>query len=156
MALPWLHRTIFSQSLTLFLAAGNNYGQIAVFSLSAALSSEAREESDYIHTDYIHCLALRERSPEVPSGDEDGACAALDLRQAKEVQTTEVYKHEECSRPHSGPCSRPHSGPALTLWHLRSSTPTTIFPMRAPQKHVTFYQDLILSAARITASASGS
>lgn len=34
-------------------------------------------------------------------------------------------------------------GPALTLWHLRSSTPTTIFPIRAPQKHVTFYQDLV-------------
>lgn len=34
-------------------------------------------------------------------------------------------------------------GPALTLWHLRSSTPTTVFPMRAPQKHVTFYQDLV-------------
>lgn len=25
------------------------------------------------HTDYIHCLALRERSPEVLSGGEDGA-----------------------------------------------------------------------------------
>lgn len=24
------------------------------------------------HTDYIHCLALRERSPEVLSGGEDG------------------------------------------------------------------------------------
>jgi hypothetical protein len=34
-------------------------------------------------------------------------------------------------------------GPALTLWHLRSSTPTTVFPIRAPQKHVTFYQDLV-------------
>ncbi len=102
----------------------------------------------------------------MPSGDEDGACAALDLRQAKEVQTTEVYKHEECSRPHSGRwigCLATDSdwmvgvgGPALTLWHLGSSTPTTIFPMMAPQKHVTFYQDLILSAARVTTSASGS
>ena len=25
------------------------------------------------HTDYVHCLALRERSPEVLSGGEDGA-----------------------------------------------------------------------------------
>lgn len=196
------------------------------------------------HTDYIHCLALRERSPEVLSGGEDGAVrlwgkecriggktggkggwgeedashgsSSADLRTAKEVQTIEVYKHEvrahptlcppfflpghlrclhlllcsppsqECSRPHNGrwigclatdsdwmvsqaacrlgwqlgPClaegpwltvtGDPHlsaqvcgGGPALTLWHLRSSTPTTVFPMRAPQKHVTFYQDLV-------------
>ncbi|XP_015094765.1 THO complex subunit 6 homolog isoform X2 [Camelus dromedarius] len=110
------------------------------------------------HTDYIHCLALRERSPEVLSGGEDGAVRLWDLRTAKEVQTIEVYKHEECSRPHNGRwigCLATDSdwmvcggGPALTLWHLRSSTPTTVFPMRAPQKHVTFYQDLILSAGQ--------
>ncbi|OBS74256.1 hypothetical protein A6R68_15222 [Neotoma lepida] len=228
-ALQQLHMTIFSQSVSpcgKFLAAGNNYGQIAIFSLSAALSSEAKEESKKPmvtfhahdgpvysmvstdrhllsagdgevkgwlwaeilkkgckelwrrqppyrtslevpeinalllvpkenslilaggdcqlhtmdletgtftralrgHTDYIHCLALRDRSP------------------------------EECSRPHNGRwigCLATDSdwmvcggGPALTLWHLRSSTPTTVFPIRAPQKHVTFYQDLILSAGQ--------
>uniref|UniRef100_A0A4W2C286 THO complex subunit 6 n=1 Tax=Bos indicus x Bos taurus TaxID=30522 RepID=A0A4W2C286_BOBOX len=288
-ALQRLHMTIFSQSVSpcgKFLAAGNNYGQIAIFSLSAALSSEAKEESKKPmvtfqahdgpvysmvstdrhllsagdgevkawlwaeilkkgckelwrrqppyrtslevpeinalllvpkenllilaggdcqlhamdletgtfmwalrgHTDYIHCLALRERSPEVLSGGEDGAVRLWDLRTAKEVQTIEVYKHEvrahptlcppfflpghlrclhlllcsppsqECSRPHNGRwigCLATDSdwmvcggGPALTLWHLRSSTPTTVFPMRAPQKHVTFYQDLILSAGQ--------
>uniref|UniRef100_A0A8I5ZT92 THO complex subunit 6 n=1 Tax=Rattus norvegicus TaxID=10116 RepID=A0A8I5ZT92_RAT len=253
-ALQRLHMTIFSQSVSpcgKFLAAGNNYGQIAIFSLSAALSSEAKEESKKPmvtfhahdgpvysmvstdrhllsagdgevkgwlwaeilkkgckelwrrqppyrtslevpeinalllvpkenslilaggdcqlhtmdletgtftralrgHTDYIHCLALRERSPEVLSGGEDGAVRLWDLRIAKEVQTIEVYKHEECSRPHNGRwigCLATDSdwmvcggGPALTLWHLRSSTPTTVFPIRAPQKHVTFYQDLV-------------
>uniref|UniRef100_A0A667J3Z8 THO complex subunit 6 n=1 Tax=Lynx canadensis TaxID=61383 RepID=A0A667J3Z8_LYNCA len=228
-ALQRLHMTIFSQSVSpcgKFLAAGNNYGQIAIFSLSAALSSEAKEESKkpvvtfqahdgpvYCmvstdrhllsagdgevkawlwaeilkkenslilaggdcqlhtmdletgnftralrgHTDYIHCLALRERSPEVLSGGEDGTVRLWDLRSAQEVQTIEVYKHEECSRPHNGRwiCLATDSdwmvcggGPALTLWHLRSSTPTTVFPMRAPQKHVTFYQDLILSAGQ--------
>ncbi|XP_010374382.2 THO complex subunit 6 homolog [Piliocolobus tephrosceles] len=258
-ALQRLHMTIFSQSVSpcgKFLAAGNNYGQIAIFSLSAALSSEAKEESKRPvvtfqahdgpvysmvstdrhllsagdgevkawlwaemlkkgckelwhrqppyrtslevpeinalllvpkenslilaggdcqlhtmdletgtftrvlrgHTDYIHCLALRERSPEVLSGGEDGAVRLWDLRTAKEVQTIEVYKHEECSRPHNGRwigCLATDSdwmvcggGPALTLWHLRSSTPTTVFPIRAPQKHVTFYQDLILSAGQ--------
>lgn len=202
-ALQRLHMTIFSQSVSpcgKFLAAGNNYGQIAIFSLSAALSSEAKEESKKPmvtfhahdgpvysmvstdrhllsagdgevkgwlwaeilkkgckelwrrqppyrtslevpeinalllvpkenslilaggdcqlhtmdletgtftralrgHTDYIHCLALRERSPEVLSGGEDGAVRLWDLRIAKEVQTIEVYKHEECSRPHNG------------------------------------------------------
>uniref|UniRef100_A0A2K6EHQ4 WD repeat-containing protein 58 n=1 Tax=Propithecus coquereli TaxID=379532 RepID=A0A2K6EHQ4_PROCO len=244
-ALQRLHMTIFSQSVSpcgKFLAAGNNYGQIAIFSLSAALSSEAKEESKKPvvtfqahdgpvysmvstdrhllsagdgevkawlwvevlkkgckelwhrqppyrtslevpeinalllvpkenslilaggdcqlhtmdletgtftralrgHTDYIHCLALRERSPEVLSGGEDGAVRLWDLRTAKEVQTIEVYKHEVSETLGPVRC-RPAvcgGGPALTLWHLRSSTPTTIFPMRAPQKHVTFYQDL--------------
>ncbi|XP_023611069.1 THO complex subunit 6 homolog isoform X2 [Myotis lucifugus] len=289
-ALQRLHMTIFSQCFSpcgKFLAAGNNYGQIAIFSLSAALSSEAKEESKKPivtfqahdgpvysmvstdrhlfsagdgevkawlwaeilkkgckelwcrqppyrtslevpeinalllvpkenslilaggdcqlhtmdletgaftralrgHTDYIHCLALRDRNPEVLSGGEDGTVRLWDLRMAKEVQTIEVYKHEvracpphtlfsllpgpllcldlllpsplpsqECSRPHNGRwigCLATDSdwmvcggGPALTLWHLRSSTPTTIFPMWAPQKHVTFYQDLILSAGQ--------
>ncbi|XP_027621944.1 THO complex subunit 6 homolog isoform X2 [Tupaia chinensis] len=249
-ALQRLHMTVFSQSVSpcgKFLAAGNNYGQIAIFSLSAALSSEAKEETHdgpvYCmvstdrhllsagdgevkawlwaeilkkgckelwrrqppyrtslevpevnalllvpkenslilaggdcqlhtmdletgaftralrgHTDYIHCLALRERGPEVLSGGEDGTVRLWDLRAAKEVQTIEVYKHEECARPQNGRwigCLATDSdwmvcggGPALTLWHLRSSTPTTVFPMRAPQKHVTFYQDLILSAGQ--------
>ncbi|XP_068963298.1 THO complex subunit 6 isoform X1 [Petaurus breviceps papuanus] len=267
-ALERLHMTIFSQSVSpcgKFLAAGNNYGQIAIFSLSAALSSEAKEESkkpvvtfvahdgpvyslvstdrhllsagdgevkawlwgDIIkkgckevwsrhppyrltpfallnrsslevpeinslllnpkenslllaggdcqlhtmdletgtftralrgHTDYIHCLALRERSPEVLSGSEDGTVRLWDLRTGEEVQTIEVYRHEECARPQNGKwigCLATDSdwmvcggGPALTLWHLRSATPTTVFPLRAPQKHVTFYQDLILSAGQ--------
>ncbi|CAD7691725.1 unnamed protein product [Nyctereutes procyonoides] len=110
------------------------------------------------HTDYVHCLALRERSPEVLSGGEDGAVQLWDLRTAKEVQTIQVYKHEEWSRPHNGRwigCLATDSdwmvcggGPALTLWHLRSSTPMTIFPKRTPQKHVTFCQGLILSAGQ--------
>ncbi|XP_059548827.1 THO complex subunit 6 homolog isoform X3 [Myotis daubentonii] len=259
-ALQRLHMTIFSQCFSpcgKFLAAGNNYGQIAIFSLSAALSSEAKEESkkpivtfqahdgpvysmvstdrhlfsagdgevkawlwaeilkkgckelwcrqppyrtslevpeinalllvpkenalilaggdcqlhtmdletgaftvrgpwsgregeaffpDPIltlrlslqralrgHTDYIHCLALRDRNPEVLSGGEDGTVRLWDLRMAKEVQTIEVYKHEvrACpphtlssllpghllcldlllsSPPPSQECSRPHNG----------------------------------------------
>ncbi|KAH1170574.1 hypothetical protein KIL84_006192 [Mauremys mutica] len=47
-ALELLHMTVFSQSVSpcgKYLAAGNNYGEIAIFSLSAALSSEAKEES---------------------------------------------------------------------------------------------------------------
>ncbi|XP_051987460.1 THO complex subunit 6 homolog [Xyrauchen texanus] len=42
-----LHMSVFSQSFSpcgRFLAAGNNYGEIALFSLSAALSPDASEE----------------------------------------------------------------------------------------------------------------
>ncbi|XP_067171046.1 LOW QUALITY PROTEIN: THO complex subunit 6 homolog [Apteryx mantelli] len=47
-SLELLHMSVFSQSVSpcgRYLAAGNNYGEIAIFSLSAALSSEAKEES---------------------------------------------------------------------------------------------------------------
>ncbi|KAL7990113.1 hypothetical protein Chor_012779 [Crotalus horridus] len=37
-------------------------------------------------------------------------------------------------------------GPALILWHLRSVTPTTVFPLPQCQQQAMFYQDLILSA----------
>ncbi|XP_072272999.1 THO complex subunit 6 [Pyxicephalus adspersus] len=37
-------------------------------------------------------------------------------------------------------------GPMLSLWHLRSVTPTTIFPIQESQQKVMFYQDLILCA----------
>ncbi|XP_016121368.1 THO complex subunit 6 homolog [Sinocyclocheilus grahami] len=43
-----LHMSVFSQSFSpcgRFLAAGNNYGEIAVFSLSAALSPDASQAS---------------------------------------------------------------------------------------------------------------
>ncbi|KAK1151921.1 hypothetical protein AOXY_G31726 [Acipenser oxyrinchus oxyrinchus] len=47
-SLQVLHMTVFSQSFSpcgKFLAAGNNYGEIGVFSLSAALGPEATEDS---------------------------------------------------------------------------------------------------------------
>uniref|UniRef100_A0A8C7E2C4 THO complex subunit 6 n=1 Tax=Naja naja TaxID=35670 RepID=A0A8C7E2C4_NAJNA len=240
-----LHMTIYTQSVSpcgRYLAAGNNYGEIAVFSLSAALSSEAKEESKkpvvcfaahsgaiyamvstdrqllsagngevkawnwseivkkydckeawsrrplwvkpnlkcqkstdnsllmaggdcvihmmdletgaftrefHGHTDYIQCLALREQLRECLSGSEDGTVRlwgkCLLCRQTL-----------ECSRPQNGKwisCLATDSdwmvcggGPTLTLWHLRSVTPTTIFPLPQCQQQAMFYQDLILSA----------
>ncbi|TNN80094.1 THO complex subunit 6 [Liparis tanakae] len=128
-----LHMSVFSQSFSpcgRFLAAGNNYGEIAVFSLSAALSPDATPLSQkpvlrftgtctssyryslywYLydedfpsqdnslvfgggdnnvhildlehgvfksvlqgHTDYVHCVSVRDREAEILSGGEDGA-----------------------------------------------------------------------------------
>ncbi|XP_075784894.1 THO complex subunit 6 isoform X3 [Pelodiscus sinensis] len=257
-ALELLHMTVFSQSVSpcgKYLAAGNNYGEIAVFSLSAALSSEAKEESkkpvvsftahdgpvyamvsterqllsagngevkawnwsDIVkkgckeawsrrppyrsslevpeinslqlnpkdnslllaggdcsvhamdlesgtfthefrgHNDYVHCLALRDQYQECLSGSEDGTVRMWDLRTGAQVQVIEVHKYEECSRPQNGKWIRCLAtdcdwmvcggGPALTLWHLRSVTPTTVFPLPHCQQHVMFYQDLVLTAA---------
>uniref|UniRef100_A0A670YV92 THO complex subunit 6 n=1 Tax=Pseudonaja textilis TaxID=8673 RepID=A0A670YV92_PSETE len=246
-SLELLHMTIYTQSVSpcgRYLAAGNNYGEIAVFSLSAALSSEAKEESkkpvvcfaahsgaiyamvstdrqllsavgcfpppsllawlrrppygrlevpeinslqlnlkdnsllmaggDCVihmmdletgvftvsplggHTDYIHCLALREQLRECLSGSEDGTVRLWDLRIGGQVQSIAVHKYEECRRPQNGKwisCLATDSdwmvcggGPALTLWHLRSVTPTTVFPLPQCQQQAMFYQDLILSA----------
>ncbi|XP_069739077.1 THO complex subunit 6-like [Phaenicophaeus curvirostris] len=245
-----LHMSVLAQSPSpcgRFLAAGNNYGEVAVFSLSAALSAEAKEESkrpqgllqahsgpvyalasterlllsasdgevkawawaelgkkgcrelwtrrppqrsslevpeinaleDSLvlaggdgavrvldletgtfthelrgHQDYVHCLALR-GPHQCLSGGEDGSVRLWDLRSGSQVQVIEVHKYPECSRPQHGKwirCLATDSdwmvcggGPALTLWHLRSVTPTTVFPLPPCQHHVLFHQDLVLA-----------
>ncbi|XP_030330584.1 THO complex subunit 6 homolog isoform X2 [Strigops habroptila] len=253
-----LHMSVLSLSASpcgRYLAAGNNYGEIAVFSLSAALSAEAKEESKRPigvfqahpgpvyslasserlllsagdgevkgwawnelgkkgtrelwtrrppcrtslevpeinslqlnprdncvvlaggdgavrvldmesgsfthelrgHRDLVHCLALRDLPPHVLSGGEDGTVRLWDLRSGTQVQVIEVHKYEECSRPNHGKwirCLATDSdwmvcggGPALTLWHLRSVTPTTVFPLPPRQHHALFHQDLVLTVA---------
>uniref|UniRef100_A0A8C2AC86 THO complex 6 n=1 Tax=Cyprinus carpio TaxID=7962 RepID=A0A8C2AC86_CYPCA len=222
-----LHMSVFSQSFSpcgRFLAAGNNYGEIAVFSLSAALSPDASEASQkpilnftahdgpvfsllstdthllsagngeisawswaelikkdnslivgggdnniHImdmetgifksvlkgHTDYIHCLCFKEREEEILSGGEDGAVRIWDARTNRPVHCIEVFKYEECARPQFGKwisCLATDSdwmlcggGPSLSLWHLRSMSPTSVFPLPGCQREAVFYQDLIMS-----------
>lgn len=251
-----LHMSVFSQSYSpcgRFLAAGNNYGEIAVFSLSSALSSDATELSkkpiltftahegpvfslistdSYLlstgngeisawswaelikrntkavwtkrpnykssleipeinamvinpkdnslvvgggdnnihimdmehgvfksvlqgHTDYIHCLSVREREGEILSGGEDGTVRIWDSRTGQSMHRIEVYKYETCARPQYGKwisCLSTDSdwmlcggGPYLSLWHLRSMSPTSIFPLAGCQRQAVFHQDMILS-----------
>uniref|UniRef100_A0AAR2L1Y8 THO complex 6 n=2 Tax=Pygocentrus nattereri TaxID=42514 RepID=A0AAR2L1Y8_PYGNA len=238
-----LHMSVFSQSFSpcgRFLAAGNNYGEIAVFSLSAALSPDATDMSqkpiltftahegpvfmllstdthllsagngeisawswveltkrvgmnmhghEFVyswnndnslivgggdnnihimdmetgifksvlqgHTDYIHCLALKEREGEILSGGEDGAVRIWDSRTSQAVHCIEVFKYEECTRPQFGKwisCLATDSdwmlcggGPSLSLWHLRSMSPTSVFPLAGCQRDAMFYQDMILA-----------
>ncbi|XP_058876238.1 THO complex subunit 6 homolog [Acipenser ruthenus] len=255
-SLQVLHMTVFSQSFSpcgKFLAAGNNYGEIGVFSLSAALGPEATEDSktpivtfkahdgpvysllstdsqllsagngevrawnwaelveegdkavwsrkpqyktslevpeinamiintkdnsllmaggdnkihvmdlesgDFKmvlegHSDYIHCLALRDSAGECLSGSEDGAVRIWDFRTGRQVHSIEVFKYQECSRPQYGKyisCLTTDSdwmlcggGPSLSLWHLRSVTPTTVYPVPGCQREACFHQDLVLS-----------
>ncbi|XP_067421794.1 THO complex subunit 6 homolog isoform X3 [Emydura macquarii macquarii] len=187
-ALELLHMTVFSQSVSpcgKYLAAGNNYGEIAIFRSSLevpeinSLQLNPKDNSLLLaggdcavhvmdlesgtfthkfqgHSDYVHCLALRDQFQECLSGSEDGTVRMWDLRTGAQVQVIEVHKYEECSRPQNGKWIRCLAtdcdwmvcggGPALTLWHLRSVTPTTVFPLPPCQQHVMFYQDLILSA----------
>lgn len=251
-----LHMSVFSQSFSpcgRFLAAGNNYGEIALFSLSSALSPDATAQSQkpiltftahegpvfcllstdsqllsagngeisawswaelikkntkavwtrrpnykssleipeinamvinprdnslivgggdnniHImdleqgnfkavfqgHTDYIHCLSIREREGEILSGGEDGAVRIWDCRTGQSVHCIAVHKYEKCARPQYGKwisCLTTDSdwmlcggGPSLSLWHLRSLSPTSIFPLPGCQRQATFYQDMILS-----------
>uniref|UniRef100_A0A8C1PIC6 THO complex 6 n=1 Tax=Cyprinus carpio TaxID=7962 RepID=A0A8C1PIC6_CYPCA len=232
--------SVFSQSFSpcgRFLAAGNNYGEIALFSLSAALSPDASEGSQkpilnftahdgpvfsllstdthllsagngeisawswaelikkFIdlmlffsifsqdnslivgggdnnihimdmetgifksvlkgHTDYIHCLCFKEREEEILSGGEDGAVRIWDSRTNRPVHCIEVFKYEECARPQFGKwisCLATDSdwmlcggGPSLSLWHLRSMSPTSVFPLPGCQREAVFHQDLIMS-----------
>uniref|UniRef100_A0A7N8WYW1 THO complex 6 n=1 Tax=Mastacembelus armatus TaxID=205130 RepID=A0A7N8WYW1_9TELE len=244
---PLLHMSVFSQSFSpcgRFLAAGNNYGEIAIFSLSAALSPDATglsqkpvltftahegpvfsllsadchllsagngeisawswaelikkvrirlkdsftvsadlkqqsgdnslivgggDNNIHIldlehgvfksvlqgHSDYIHCVSVREREAEILSGGEDGAVRIWDSRTGQCAHCIEVYKYESCARPQYGKwisCLTTDSdwmlcggGPSLSLWHLRSLSPTSIFPLTGCQRQATFYQDMILA-----------
>uniref|UniRef100_A0A3P8Z6T6 THO complex 6 n=1 Tax=Esox lucius TaxID=8010 RepID=A0A3P8Z6T6_ESOLU len=107
------------------------------------------------HTDYIHCLSVREREGEILSGGEDGAVRIWDCRTGHSVHCIEVFKYEDCARPQYGKwisCLTTDSdwmlcggGPSLSLWHLRSMSPTSVFPLSGCQRQATFYQDMILS-----------
>ncbi|KAI2666250.1 hypothetical protein H4Q32_010069 [Labeo rohita] len=235
-SLQLLHMSVFSQSFSpcgRFLAAGNNYGEIAVFSLSAALSPDASEGSQkpilnftahdgpvfsLLSTDThllsagngeisawswaelikksnkaawtrkpsyetsleipeinamiinpkdnslivgggdnnIHIMDMEtEREDEILSGGEDGAVRIWDSRTNRPVHCIEVFKYEECARPQFGKwisCLATDSdwmlcggGPSLSLWHLRSMSPTSVFPLPGCQREAVFYQDLIMS-----------
>uniref|UniRef100_A0A4W4FX06 THO complex subunit 6 homolog n=1 Tax=Electrophorus electricus TaxID=8005 RepID=A0A4W4FX06_ELEEL len=107
------------------------------------------------HKDYIHCLSFREREGELLSGGEDGAVRIWDARTGQTVHCIEVFKYEECTRPQFGKwigCLTTDSdwmlcggGPALSLWHLRSMSPTSVFSLAGCQREAVFYQDLILT-----------
>uniref|UniRef100_A0A8C1V4X1 THO complex 6 n=1 Tax=Cyprinus carpio TaxID=7962 RepID=A0A8C1V4X1_CYPCA len=249
-----LHMSVFSQSFSpcgRFLAAGNNYGEIALFSLSAALSPDASEGSQkpilnftahdgpvfsllstdthllsagngeisawswaelikkvsqlfskcmtsleipeinamiinpkdnsmivgggdnniHImdmetgifksvlkgHTDYIHCLCFKEREEEILSGGEDGAVRIWGHTEIplSRFQTCSGMVGQECARPQFGKwisCLATDSdwmlcggGPSLSLWHLRSMSPTSVFPLPGCQREAVFHQDLIMS-----------
>uniref|UniRef100_A0A8C7CAN8 THO complex subunit 6 n=1 Tax=Neovison vison TaxID=452646 RepID=A0A8C7CAN8_NEOVI len=250
-ALQRLHMTIFSQSVSpcgKFLAAGNNYGQIAIFSLSAALSSEAKEESkkpvvtfqahdgpvysmvstdrhllsagdgevkswlwaeilkkkEYGgckelwrrqppyrtslevpeinalllvpkenslilaggdcqlhtmdletgaftralrgHTDYIHCLALRERSPEVLSGGEDGAVRLWGKLVTHPLAPPILHAHHHF--PHAGTTETRHLLPGLGEALCLASTTFARFPSPVLTPDCPPYPPQILSAGQ--------
>ncbi|XP_022095855.1 THO complex subunit 6 homolog [Acanthaster planci] len=123
------------------------------------LESGTKKETFAGHTDYIHCVSLYHQSQQLASSAEDGSVRIWDSRRSGEaVHLIEPYKHEECARPQHGKwvgcvsldpgeewlvCG---GGPSLSLWHLRSLTPTVTFD--APNccsQVVTFHEDSIIS-----------
>ncbi|XP_066064744.1 THO complex subunit 6 homolog isoform X2 [Chamaea fasciata] len=200
-----LHVSVLAQSAApcgRFLAAANDFGEIAIFGLSAALSAEAKEENRRpvnvfkAHSGPVYSLASTERlllsgsdgeirawgwaelgrkgcrelwtrRPPCRSSLEVPEINALEVNQrdhwvvlaggdgAVRVLDLESGAFTECSRPQLGKwirCLATESdwmvcggGPALTLWHLRSVTPTTVFPLAPPQHHALFHQDMVLS-----------
>nr|XP_033800670.1 THO complex subunit 6 homolog isoform X5 [Geotrypetes seraphini] len=186
-SLELLHMTVFSQSFSpcgKYLAAGNNYGQIAIFSLSSALSSEAKEESKKpvvmftAHDSPVYSLVSTDRQL-ISAGD--GEVKAWNWSEIVKKGCKEAWSRRPPSRisleipeinclllnpkdnslllaggdaqiyvmdMETGAFTLCGGGPALTLWHLRSLTPTTIFPIQECQHQVMFYQDLILSAGQ--------
>uniref|UniRef100_A0A8P4G5D7 THO complex subunit 6 homolog n=1 Tax=Dicentrarchus labrax TaxID=13489 RepID=A0A8P4G5D7_DICLA len=107
------------------------------------------------HSDYVHCVSVREREAEILSGGEDGAVRIWDSRTGQSVHCIEVYKYESCARPQYGKwisCLTTDSdwmlcggGPSMSLWHLRSLSPTSVFPLTGCQRQAAFHQDMILA-----------
>uniref|UniRef100_A0A665XB99 Uncharacterized protein n=1 Tax=Echeneis naucrates TaxID=173247 RepID=A0A665XB99_ECHNA len=107
------------------------------------------------HSDYVHCVSLRDREADILSGGEDGAVRIWDSRTGQTVHCIEVHKYETCARPQFGKwisCLTTESdwmlcggGPSLSLWHLRSLSPTSTFPLSGCQRQAAFYQDMILA-----------
>ncbi|KAK7877318.1 hypothetical protein WMY93_031968 [Mugilogobius chulae] len=107
------------------------------------------------HQDYIHCVCEREREGQVLSGSEDGSVRIWDSRTSSCVHCIEVHKYEACARPQIGKwisCLATDNdwmlcggGPSLALWHLRSLSPTSVFPLSSSQRQAAFYQDMILA-----------
>ncbi|KAG9342953.1 hypothetical protein JZ751_015169 [Albula glossodonta] len=133
------------------LAVGGGDNNIHIMDLESGVFKSVLQG----HSDYIHCLSIREREEEILSGGEDGAVRIWDCRTGQTVHCIEVYRYEDCARPQYGKwisCLTTDSewmlcggGPSLSLWHLRSLSPTSVFPLSGCQRQAAFYQDLILS-----------
>uniref|UniRef100_A0A3B4ARQ5 Uncharacterized protein n=1 Tax=Periophthalmus magnuspinnatus TaxID=409849 RepID=A0A3B4ARQ5_9GOBI len=110
------------------------------------------------HQDYIHCVCEQEREGQILSGSEDGAvriwgqslCFGFDPGLWSGYDSSLA-----CARPQYGKwisCLATDNdwmlcggGPSLALWHLRSLSPTSVFPLSGCTRHAAFYQDLILA-----------
>lgn len=112
------------------------------------------------HEDYINCLALGNNSQECLSGSEDGTVRLWDTRRGGKASfVIEPYKQKMCNRPPLGKwigcvafdanddwlvCG---GAPILTIWHMRSLSPSTQLPKPDVTSHVvTFHEDMIVSA----------
>lgn len=134
---------------TLVVGAGDN--NVHILDLENGIFKAALQG----HSDYVHCVAVREREGEILSGGEDGAVRIWDNRTGQCVHCIEVHKYEGCARPQHGKwisCLSTDSdwmlcggGPSLSLWHLRSLSPTSVFPLIGCQRQAAFHQDMILA-----------
>jgi len=112
------------------------------------------------HTDYVHCVKYLKQTNQILSGGEDGVVHFWDVRTPKRpVETIEPCKLETASRNSLGTwvsclaidatedwlvCG---GSSHLSVWHLRSKTPTAI--LQTPKSFaqvVAFEDDYILSA----------
>ncbi|KAK4876173.1 hypothetical protein RN001_012595 [Aquatica leii] len=89
------------------------------------------------HSDYVH--SLFNMGDELASGGEDGVVNIWDIRSKTVCNKIEPYKNDEIARPNLGKwigtvCINDDwllcgGGPKLSLWHFRSLTPSTVFPL---------------------------
>ncbi|CAB0039864.1 unnamed protein product [Trichogramma brassicae] len=105
------------------------------------------------HTDFIHSIALHGK--QLASGSEDGTVRLWDLRNKENTNILKPYLDNKVSRPKIGKwigavdfnddwllCG---GGPKLSLWHLRTMEPATIFDLSDDGVHVAnTYEDRVI------------
>ncbi|KAK0174782.1 hypothetical protein PV327_010512 [Microctonus hyperodae] len=110
------------------------------------------------HESYIHSLALM--GNQLASGSEDGSVRLWDLRMNENINVLQPYLVEKIARPKLGKwigavdfsedwllCG---GGPSLSLWHLRTMEPATVFNLPDQGIHdAKIFEDRVITGGTI-------
>ncbi|XP_014602976.1 PREDICTED: THO complex subunit 6 homolog [Polistes canadensis] len=110
------------------------------------------------HTDFIHCLSLA--GNQLASSSEDGSVRLWDLRKKENTNILNPHMVDKVSRPKFGKwigavdltedwllCG---GGPNLSLWHMRTMEPATVFDLADQGIHVAhIYEERIIAAGAV-------
>ncbi|KAK1134012.1 hypothetical protein K0M31_011797 [Melipona bicolor] len=135
------------------LYAGCNDGKIYVFNLEDGKVVTTLEG----HTRFIHDLSLLDCGTQLASGSEDGTVRLWDLRKKENTNVLTPHLVDNLHRPSLGEwigavdftedwllCG---GGSKLSLWHMRTMQPATVFDLPDHGIHVAkIYEERIIAA----------
>ncbi|XP_076756137.1 THO complex subunit 6 [Xylocopa sonorina] len=147
---PDINYLVYSKSNNL-LYAGCGDNNIYVITLEDGRILRSLEG----HTDYIHCLSLM--GNQLASSSEDGTVRLWDLRKKENTNILTPHLVDKVARPMLGKwigaidftddwllCG---GGPSLSLWHMRTMEPATVFDLPDEGIHVAnIYEERVIAA----------